>query len=123
MEVWNEGLAEIEQIAGRLEWLDPMPREEEKSSEGPEAPGANFDLATWQRNNAQFGPVVFLFFTWTHWLFICLNNLTAKSVECLFVALLVATLWVHLGLGESFTSKMVRFGDPSMPCSRCRGVQ
>eukprot|EP00435_Cladocopium_sp_Y103_P006922 s4767_g2.t1 len=44
--VWNEAQAEIEQTAGRLEWLDPTPREEEKSSEGPEAPGANFDLAS-----------------------------------------------------------------------------
>lgn len=26
-EVWTEGTMEIEQCSGRLEWLDPMPRE------------------------------------------------------------------------------------------------
>ena len=26
-QVWNESQAEIEQTAGRLEWLDPLPRE------------------------------------------------------------------------------------------------
>ena len=26
-QVWNEAQAEIEQTAGRLEWLDPLPRE------------------------------------------------------------------------------------------------
>eukprot|EP00434_Breviolum_minutum_P005321 symbB.v1.2.004693.t1/scaffold269.1/size246462/3 len=47
MGVWTESLMEIEQCSGRLEWLDPMPREEEKTQDGAEeAPGASFDVVS-----------------------------------------------------------------------------